>query len=400
MNSERAVSEVKKSSELKPLISVIIPLYNKAPYLRETLLSVVQQEYEKLEIIAVNDASTDDPRTVVYTIKDEFPEKKIKFIDLESNRGISEVRNIGVRHAAGEYIVVLDGDDIMLPGFISKAYTLIQKKDINLVSADVELFGAASGEWIPDEYSTLALRYNNLIPTLVMYRKELFEKAGGYRRAFPFNEDWEFFIRCSKHNLLVERIREKLFKYRVTKDGLAEQYIKDSWEYSVSLMITSNPDLYPDQEVLWAHSKLENMFPRWVDRFEKQLQKYPEEWLLHLWIALGENVRGDADKSLGLLHLIQAIALTHGLEWQPIVRLINHNFLKPETSPELFSNEAFQNVRQHMKDITFSHSFLQSLYFDMLTKFERSEHRLWLQNIREFFVYALKVIYPNAIRMM
>lgn len=301
-----------------PLVSILIPCYNKAEYLAETLHSAANQTYGFVEIVVIDDGSTDSSPQIVEEFKRANPNKQIKFLT-KQNGGISDSRNFGMGHVSGRIVMVLDGDDIASPEFVKRGVELMRSEGSNLVCCDVEIFGAEQGEWVPSEYDEYALRYNNSIPTLVMFDIELWRAVGGYKKAFAFNEDWDFFIGITRHSLKVSRIREKLFRYRVTHSGLAHNYIKDSWPRSVSLMATSNHDLYPVEEVLWAHEQLKAIPDNWLKRHETQDALHSSEWLLKFWRALAHEGRGSVDEALILYR--EAAELSNFKNWQPIFRL-------------------------------------------------------------------------------
>lgn len=102
------------------LISVIVPLYNKEAWIERCILSIIHQTYQNIEILIINDGSTDDSRNVVKAIHD----KRIKIFD-KQNGGVSTARNYGIEKAKGEYIALIDADDewelrhleVMLAGF-------------------------------------------------------------------------------------------------------------------------------------------------------------------------------------------------------------------------------------------------------------------------------------------
>ena len=106
-----------------PLISVVIPLYNKAKFICETLDSVLQQDYSNLEILVVNDASTDESLEVIKTYSDS----RIKIINNKTNQGLSESRNIGIKNSKGELIALLDADDTWAINYLSIINELFQK---------------------------------------------------------------------------------------------------------------------------------------------------------------------------------------------------------------------------------------------------------------------------------
>lgn len=99
------------------LVSIIIPIYNVAPYVEKCLRSVMAQTYKKLEVIIVDDCGTDNSMEIVKALIDAYDKKDIKFRILhhEKNRGLSAARNTGIKAATGEYLFFLDSDDYIMP---------------------------------------------------------------------------------------------------------------------------------------------------------------------------------------------------------------------------------------------------------------------------------------------
>lgn len=119
--------------EQLPLVSVIIPVFNVAPYLREALDSVVQQTWPHLEIIIVDDGSTDGSGKIC----DEYrADARVQVIHQE-NRGLSAARNAGLDRAVGEYIAFLDSDDAWRPDFIRKLMGAMENADIAICQYEV-----------------------------------------------------------------------------------------------------------------------------------------------------------------------------------------------------------------------------------------------------------------------
>lgn len=110
----------------RPKLSVIVPVYNVEPYLSEALDSVINQTYKDMEIICVNDGSTDNSPSILneYAKKDS----RIKIINQE-NQGLSEARNVGMRASVGSYIYFFDSDDILAPHAMEKSIKLLEKYD-------------------------------------------------------------------------------------------------------------------------------------------------------------------------------------------------------------------------------------------------------------------------------
>lgn len=104
------------------MISIIVPAYNVAEYIHETLLSILYQSYTNLEIIVVNDGSTDTTIEVVESISDS----RVKLFN-RLNQGVSASRNFGLENAAGDYVVFFDSDDLMPDGFIKSRVSFLQQ---------------------------------------------------------------------------------------------------------------------------------------------------------------------------------------------------------------------------------------------------------------------------------
>lgn len=117
----------------KPLISVIIPVYNTAPYLARCLDSVLNNTYRNLELICVNDGSTDDSLEILRDY--ERRDRRVVIID-KPNGGVSSARNAGLDRMTGEYMTFVDSDDYLHPQFFSLLYQALQRTDSDVVATD------------------------------------------------------------------------------------------------------------------------------------------------------------------------------------------------------------------------------------------------------------------------
>lgn len=115
-------------------ISVIVPVYNVEKYLRKCLNSVINQSFKSLEIIVINDCSCDNSAKIL----SEYETKGIKIINLESNSGLSAVRNLGIKVASGEYIGFVDSDDWIDNDFYEKLYAAAKKYDADIAVAGIK----------------------------------------------------------------------------------------------------------------------------------------------------------------------------------------------------------------------------------------------------------------------
>lgn len=118
---------------MKPIVSIIIPVYNAQRYLRETLDSVLQQTFQNYEVIAVNDGSMDESLMILNEYADR--DSRIRVID-KANSGVSDTRNTGIAQAQGTYLCFLDADDLLLADYLSVMVNIAQETDAQMVVCD------------------------------------------------------------------------------------------------------------------------------------------------------------------------------------------------------------------------------------------------------------------------
>lgn len=141
-------SEIQQEIQLKnqpsalPLISIIIPVYNAAKFLDQTITSCLKQDYPHLEIILINDGSTDDSKIICEKYQKTSattPSSSILFFD-RPHQGVSATRNFGLDHFSGEYFCFLDADDLLADIFISTLYTLAKKNNLDYITSGYQRF--------------------------------------------------------------------------------------------------------------------------------------------------------------------------------------------------------------------------------------------------------------------
>lgn len=186
-----------------PLISVVIPTYNQALYLPEALESVFQQTYYNLEIIVVNDGSTDETAQIgtIYRQKDS----RLSWIE-QSNEGPSGARNRGIGAAQGDYICLLDSDDLMDPERIALQYQAFQRDSsvdivytaLRLIDADKHPLGEMHSRDFPPIDFLALMFFRNLIPgpSTIMAKSHCL-KHHAYHPSFKHAEDYELMMRLA-----------------------------------------------------------------------------------------------------------------------------------------------------------------------------------------------------------
>lgn len=199
---------------MKPLVSVIVPIYNAASVLKETLDSIMASSYRPIEVVMVDDGSKDDSLHIAQAFCALHPECSVIS---QHNQGVSVARNNAIRHANGVYILPVDADDKIADTFIEKAVEIIESKsDVRVVGCRCWMFGAVDKEWKLPNFSHSLLARKNMIPATALYRKTDWEQSGGYCEEEIFREDWDFWLSMMELGGTFYKIDEVLFYYRIT----------------------------------------------------------------------------------------------------------------------------------------------------------------------------------------
>lgn len=210
----------------KPVVSVIIPTYNRAAWLRKSIESVLNQTYQNFELIVVDDGSTDETLEVVKSFKD----KRIRYFRQTKkfpikSQGAAAARNIGIKNARGEFIAFNDDDDLWRKRKLEKQMAAFKNagKKTGVVYSKIvrikgkEKFFIPKGKDIKKEgnvYRDLFLEnWTVALPSSVV-KKECFQKAGLFDEEFPRYQEWELWLRMSKD-----------YDFKYLSDVLVKSYI-------------------------------------------------------------------------------------------------------------------------------------------------------------------------------
>ena len=210
-----------------PKVSVVIPAYNSADTIEETLKSALTQKFREHEIIVVNDGS---PDTDKFERAIRGFQEDIIYIR-QRNVGAGPARNLGIEHARGEIIAFLDADDVWLPDFLASQYVLMQRHDYDMVYCDAQMFGMNSAyrrTFMDDAPSDGEANFNsildlrcNVITSGTLVRKKLIEKAGMFETERVRAHDFHLWLRIAKVGAKIGYQKKVLLKYRVGVDGIS-----------------------------------------------------------------------------------------------------------------------------------------------------------------------------------
>jgi glycosyltransferase involved in cell wall biosynthesis len=205
-------------NKTQPLVSVVIPIFNYGQQFEKTLQSVFNSTYKNIEIIVVNDGSTDE--YVLQKLDSIKNHPNIKVIN-QINSGPSEARNKGIRNSNGEFILPLDADDKIEPEYIQSCVNILKRdKNISPVYCDTIHIGQSQGIEKRPEWSMDRLIQGPFIVNCSMFHKEAFDKCDGYDTSLFGWEDYDLWIRMGKNGYKGHRIPKPLFTYfHHEKDG-------------------------------------------------------------------------------------------------------------------------------------------------------------------------------------
>lgn len=208
-----------------PKVSIIMPVYNAEKYLQEAFQSILFQTFDDFELIIVNDASSDSSPEILHGITDP----RVRVVTHEMNKGAAESRNDAISMAQGEYIAIMDADDISLPNRLDSQVRFLDKHP------DIALVGCGIYDTIDEEghilltsrlpqdndliQKTMIERWCFLHPS-IMFRREVVERVGLYRKDFEPAEDHDFILRILDH-YKAHNLNERIVQYRINPTSLS-----------------------------------------------------------------------------------------------------------------------------------------------------------------------------------
>lgn len=200
---------------MKSTISIIVPCYNQANYLTETVESALRSTYPKLEVIIINDGSTDNSKEIAEDLTEKY--KNVYLLNQE-NSGVAKARNAGIEFSNAKYILPLDADDLISPEYVTNAIKILDEKpEVKVVYCDAVKFDE-KGErsWKLKPFSLKNLARDNMIFVSGVFRRAEAVAVGGFSDKMKMGrEDWEFWIKMLKNGGEVVKLPFVGFFYRI-----------------------------------------------------------------------------------------------------------------------------------------------------------------------------------------
>lgn len=243
-----------------PKITVFIAAYNEANFIEKSISSILNQTFSDFEIIIVNDGSTDDTVAVI----EGFTDSRIKLLHNDGNKGIVYTRNRLLELAKGEFIAVLDSDDIACPERLELQYNFLSSNpQIALCGGHAEIideFGVKTGkkfiEPTDDTVDMFMLFGNPFVNSTTMFRTSVFRELKGYNNYF-ISEDFDLFMRISE-KYGVANIDKTLVYYRIHSNNTSTLHanIQTENEHIILSNMQRGVGLIPNKQSLAIHFEL------------------------------------------------------------------------------------------------------------------------------------------------
>ena len=205
-----------------PLVSVVMPVYNSAMYVEDSIVSILQQTMTDFELIVVDDGSTDESVDIIRKISDD----RIVLICNDRNRGISYTTNRALKAAKGKYIAHLDSDDLSLPNRLEEELNYLEKNpDVTLCGSNIEAFG-------DDQYITKSVDDSDKLWTEILFTSPIAHSTWMIRKSdMPlYNEtmtsslDYELLLQLFIQKKKIGIVRQPLVRYRVRSNSVSHIY--------------------------------------------------------------------------------------------------------------------------------------------------------------------------------
>lgn len=212
-------------SEVNPKVSIILPTYNGAKYLRQAIDSCLSQTYRNIELIIVDDFSTDQTPEIIKSYEDP----RIKYIRNEKNQRLPRSLNIGFAASSGDYLTWTSDDNFYLPQAIEKMLKYLEENKGEYVYADIFAFREDNFQGAEPVYLRDCEEMNrcNCVRACFLYTRKVMEVVGEYDPDMELIEDYDYWVRIWQHFYLYH-IKEPLYYYRYHSEALWSINIRES----------------------------------------------------------------------------------------------------------------------------------------------------------------------------
>jgi glycosyltransferase involved in cell wall biosynthesis len=247
-----------------------MPAYNVEPYVGEAIRSALSQSAGDLEVVVVDDGSTDGTAAVVGRLAAEDPRVRLL---RQGNRGLAGARNTALRTGRGEYFALLDSDDLWQPGFLAAQLAILQARpDVDIVTGNGWMMGGVrDGELArpfpdsrPDPDLMSILGDERAVFIMTVFRRRVYETVGCFDESLRTNEDYDFWLRAAVSGCRFARNDVPLGRYRIREDSLSASEMR--MLRGIRLVFMKTRPTIADR-------------PRELAVLDAQMERFHTEWL-------------------------------------------------------------------------------------------------------------------------
>lgn len=282
------------------MISVIMPTYNRAWLIEASINSILNQTYRDLELIIIDDGSTDDTAIRVGQIKDE----RVKYISYKYNKGQSHARNVGIKNSNGEYLAFLDSDNIWTANYLENRMKIIKHRKNEVIVfgnmyTDIEkkgMFPGIDAEILNDRKKLIRLMLlsNRIDTNTVMISRGCVDKIGYFDESMRALEDWDYFLRviqCEDIDVVFDETA--MVFHTVSKDSLSlksELFLSNRLEifkknFDLIKTCDANGNLDPDMDFV-----VNTPYVRWEEYLKSICGDKTDLCWFFIWTIKKQNV--------------------------------------------------------------------------------------------------------------
>lgn len=220
---------MEKYLNTEPFVSVLMITFDRATYIESAIRSIQEQDYGNLEIIVMDDASTDNTEAIIHDLRSADP--RIKYFKHAHNLGIPQNRNMGLAHASGKYIAILDSDDLWSDrSKLRKQVEFLESNpeygligtQVSVIDENGEPKGSFTYKTVDSDIRKIMLAHNQFTNSSVLFPTKLAIDLGGYDNSCTIGEDYDLFLRLGMHAKFAN-LDSLMTQYRAHQGGITKK---------------------------------------------------------------------------------------------------------------------------------------------------------------------------------